>query len=70
LGEGVDVPGWNLLFLASPIAGGPRTLQAAGRIARPAPGKDRAVLVDFLDEQVPMLKGAFWSRQRLYKKGN
>jgi superfamily II DNA or RNA helicase len=68
LGEGVDVPGWNLLFLASPIAGGPRTLQAAGRIARPAPGKDRAVLVDFLDEQVPMLRGAFWSRQRLYKK--
>ena len=68
LGEGVDVPGWNLLFLASPIAGGPRTLQAAGRIARPAPGKDRAVLVDFLDEQVPMLKAAFWSRQRLYKK--
>lgn len=68
LGEGVDVPGWNLLFLASPIAGGPRTLQAAGRIARPAPGKDRAVLVDFLDESVPMLKAAFWSRQRLYKK--
>jgi len=68
LGEGVDVPGWNLLFLASPIAGGPRTLQAAGRIARPAPGKSRAVLVDFLDERVSMLKAAFWSRQRLYKK--
>lgn len=68
LGEGVDVPGWNLLFLASPIAGGPRTLQAAGRISRPAPGKSRAVLVDFLDERVSMLKAAFWSRQRLYKK--
>src|SRR5208337_586869 len=25
LGEGIDVPGWELLFLATPMAGGPRT---------------------------------------------
>ena len=66
LGEGVDVPGWDLLFLASPIAGGPRTLQAIGRVARPAPGKARAEVVDFVDSQVPSLVSAWKQRHRLY----
>ena len=66
MGEGVDVPGWNLLFLVCPIAGGPKTLQAMGRVARPAPGKDKAVVVDFVDGGVAMLKAAFRKRQELY----
>ena len=66
LGEGVDVPGWDLLFLVSPIAGGPRTLQAIGRVARPAPGKTRATVVDFVDTRVDALRAAAHSRQRLY----
>ncbi len=66
LGEGVDVPGWNLLFLVCPIAGGPKTLQAMGRVARPAPGKEKAVVVDFVDGGVAMLKAAFRKRQELY----
>jgi superfamily II DNA or RNA helicase len=68
LGEGVDVPGWDLLFLVSPIAGGPRTLQAVGRVARPAPGKSRALVVDFVDSHVPFLANAARSRQRLYHR--
>ena len=66
LGEGIDVPGWDLLFLVTPISGGPKTLQAAGRVTRPAPGKNKAVLVDFLDSRIPMLKAAFKKRQELY----
>ncbi|MDA2934294.1 hypothetical protein MYX82_08115 [Acidobacteria bacterium AH-259-D05] len=66
LGEGVDVPAWNLLFLVCPIAGGPRTLQAMGRVARPAPGKKKALVVDFVDSEVEMLKAAFRKRQELY----
>jgi superfamily II DNA or RNA helicase len=67
LGEGVDVPGWDMLFLATPFAGGPRTLQAIGRVTRPAPGKQRAQVFDFVDEQVDMLARAAGSRERLYK---
>jgi hypothetical protein len=67
LGEGVDVPCWDLLFLVTPIAGGPRTIQVVGRIARAAPGKDRALLVDFVDSKIPMLQAAAWSRYSLYK---
>jgi superfamily II DNA or RNA helicase len=66
MGEGVDVPGWDLLFLASPISGGPRTLQAVGRVARPAPGKTRALVVDFVDSRTPALAAAWRARRRLY----
>lgn len=66
LGEGIDVPGWDLLFLVSPFSGGPRTLQAVGRIARPAPGKDKALLIDFVDRNIDILAGAARARRRLY----
>jgi superfamily II DNA or RNA helicase len=68
LGEGVDVPGWDLLFLATPMAGGPRTLQAVGRVTRAAPGKDRATVVDFVDVDVPALVAAYRQRERLYTR--
>lgn len=68
MGEGIDVPGWDLLFLVSPISGGPRTLQALGRIARPSACKSGAVLVDFVDTRVKMLKGAAAARAKLYAK--
>jgi len=66
LGEGIDCPGWDLLFLVTPISGGPKTLQVAGRVTRPAPGKDKAVIVDFVDSRVPLLQAAFRKRQELY----
>ena len=66
MGEGIDVPSWNLLFLVYPISGGPLTLQTMGRVTRPAPGKDKAVVVDFVDSGVAMLKAAFRKRRELY----
>jgi len=66
LGEGVDIPGWNLLFLVYPISGGPLTLQSMGRVTRPAPGKKKALVVDFVDDGVEILKAAFRKRQELY----
>ena len=67
LGEGVDCPLWDLLFLVSPMAGGPRVLQALGRITRSAPGKERALLVEFVDSRVSMLQAAWIKRERLYR---
>ncbi len=52
MGEGIDVPGWDTVFLATPIAGGGRTLQAIGRCMRAREGKDRALVVDFVDHMV------------------
>ena len=57
-----------LVFLATPIAGGPRTLQAVGRVSRAAPGKNKATVVDFVDRRVPALVGAHRARQRMYAR--
>ncbi len=68
LGEGVDVPAWDLLFLVSPFSKGPRVLQALGRIARVAPGKDSATLIDFVDSRIPMLAAAARGRLSTYRR--
>jgi superfamily II DNA or RNA helicase len=65
LGEGIDVPAWDVLFLASPFAGGPRTVQAVGRVCRAAPGKSSALVIDFLDVRVPALVAAHQQRERV-----
>lgn len=65
LGEGVDVPAWGILFLASPMATGSRVIQAKGRIIRARPGKKRALIVDFVDCDMPFLMAAARGRHRL-----
>lgn len=81
LGEGVDVPGWDLLYLVTPIAGGSRTVQAIGRVARARDGKSAATVIDFVDTHVDgwrenkegkkehyyPLREAATKRRRLYK---
>jgi superfamily II DNA or RNA helicase len=68
LGEGIDVPSWDLLFLVTPMAGGPRTLQAVGRVSRAAPGKTSATVVDFVGTQVPALVVSHQLRERMYAR--
>lgn len=69
LGEGVDVPGWDALVLACPMAKGPRVVQAVGRVTRAAEGKDRPpVVYDLVDDATPTLLNAWRGRKSLYKK--
>jgi len=65
-GVGINVPGWEILLLASPIMGGGKYLQVLGRITRVAPGKDRALLLDFVDKRIPPLVHGFKQRKKLY----
>jgi superfamily II DNA or RNA helicase len=68
MGEGVDVPGWDLVALATPFAAGARLTQAVGRVARAASGKTGALVVDFVDARVPILAAAARGRERAYRE--
>jgi superfamily II DNA or RNA helicase len=66
IGEGFDCRELSTLFLATPIKFNGRLLQYLGRVLRPAPGKDRATVYDYLDP-VGVLKAAAHARQRVYE---
>jgi superfamily II DNA or RNA helicase len=65
LGEGFDCAALSTLFLATPIRFDGRVLQYLGRILRPAPGKDKARVYDYVDP-VGVLENAARARERVY----
>ncbi|MGD0826835.1 MAG: DEAD/DEAH box helicase [Desulfobaccales bacterium] len=65
IGEGFDCRELSTLFLATPIKFNGRLLQYLGRVLRPAPGKDKAKVFDYLDP-VGVLENAARTRQRVY----
>jgi len=66
IGEGFDCKGLSTLFLATPIKFNGRVLQYVGRVLRPAPGKSRAKVYDYIDVHVGPLVAAAKSRARAY----
>lgn len=66
IGEGFDCRELSTLFLATPIKFNGRLLQYLGRVLRPALGKDRARVYDYLDP-VGVLENAARARQRVYQ---
>jgi superfamily II DNA or RNA helicase len=67
IGEGFDCRNLSLLFLATPIKFSGRVVQYLGRVLRPAPGKNKAIVYDYVDINVDVLKAAAKSRQRVYR---
>jgi len=66
LGEGFDHRDLSLLFMATPIKFSGRVLQYLGRILRPAPGKKKARVYDYVDVNVDVLKASAKARQKVY----
>jgi superfamily II DNA or RNA helicase len=69
IGEGFDCPELSTLFMATPIRFSGRVMQYLGRILRPAQGKSRARVYDYVDERVAPLVAAAKARQRVYGGG-
>ncbi|MCP4374109.1 MAG: DEAD/DEAH box helicase [Deltaproteobacteria bacterium] len=67
IGEGFDCKNLSTLFLSTPIRFSGRVVQYLGRILRPAPGKEKARLFDYVDINVEPLKNAAKARQKVYK---
>ena len=66
IGEGFDCPDLTTLFLATPVRFSGRIIQYLGRILRPAPGKDRGRVYDYVDVNVePLVKAARY-RKKVY----
>lgn len=59
--EGLDVPNLRTLVLATPEKDETTVTQAVGRVGRKADGKERGVVLDFIDE-FGMYKG--WAKKR------
>ena len=66
IGEGFDCEDLTTLFLTTPIRFSGRVLQYLGRVLRPAPGKAKARVFDYVDVKVDVLKAAARARQRIY----
>lgn len=67
IGEGFDCPQLDTLFLAFPVAFKGKLVQYTGRILRAHEGKDAAIVYDYVDSGVPVLKAMFAKRLRAYK---
>jgi superfamily II DNA or RNA helicase len=67
IGEGFDRRDLSVLFLATPIKFSGRVIQYIGRVLRPAPGKRKAKVYDYVDINVDVLKAAAKSRQKVFK---
>ena len=68
IGEGFDCQNLSTLFLATPVSFSGRVLQYLGRVLRPAPGKDKARVFDYVDIHVDILVKAAKSRQKIYRQ--
>jgi len=68
IGEGFDCGPLTTLFLATPIRFSGRVVQYLGRVLRPAPGKTKAKVYDYVDIEVGPLKSSFHSRLRVYRQ--
>jgi len=70
IGEGFDCKNLDRLFITTPIKFSGRVLQYIGRIMRPADGKDRPIVYDYVDQYVDPLKNSARARIRVYGKEN
>jgi superfamily II DNA or RNA helicase len=67
IGEGFDDPRLDALLLAMPIAWKGTVVQYAGRLHRAHPGKRQALVYDYVDGELPVLRRMFAKRLKAYR---
>lgn len=66
VGEGLDLPSLNALFMATPLKFKGRVTQYVGRVLRPSEDKGKAMVFDYVDDE-PVLQASARARQRAYE---
>jgi superfamily II DNA or RNA helicase len=64
LGEGFDVPFLNRAFIAMPFRAENKAEQLIGRVQRTAPGKQDAIVYDYVDVDIGVLENQFHNKTR------
>ncbi|MDD2451680.1 MAG: DEAD/DEAH box helicase family protein [Sulfurovum sp.] len=65
IGEGIDLPHLDTIVFTMPVSFSGRVIQYLGRIGRRG---QHCTAIDFVDEQMPMLRASFNKRTKAYKK--
>jgi superfamily II DNA or RNA helicase len=65
--EGADFPVASVLILAAPGKSATKTIQRAGRVMRPHPGKEHGIVYDFADRGWRMAHGQHRKRLAVYR---
>lgn len=68
LSEGVNVPCWRNVFITQTLSSEGLTRQIIGRVERPAPGKVRGYVWDFVDKLSPQAFDQWTKRHLVYAK--
>jgi len=63
---GIDIPHLDTLFFCAPIKSTIKVKQSIGRIMRPAKDKKEAIVVDFVDQRVDLLRYQSNTRRKIY----
>jgi superfamily II DNA or RNA helicase len=66
IGEGFDDSRLDTLLLAMPVAWKGTVVQYAGRLQRPHPGKHDALVYEYVDAEVSVLRRMFAKRLKTY----
>lgn len=69
VGEGLDISAWTNLIIATPISSYIKLMQAVGRVIRPCDGKNKAIIIDLVDN-CAFSKSSFNKRFDYYKSAN
>jgi len=65
---GIDIKSLEVVYMCTPMRSPRWVIQTAGRLKRKDEGKDKALVVDFVDNKVEMLRNQYYSRRTTWKK--
>jgi superfamily II DNA or RNA helicase len=68
IGEGIDLPFLDTLFLVFPTSSKTRLIQYIGRVQRKNEGKSISKVYDYYDQYVSVLNIMFQKRKKIYEK--
>jgi superfamily II DNA or RNA helicase len=65
---GVDIKTLEVVYMCTPKRSARLVIQTIGRLKRKSDGKEKALVVDFVDKNVSLLKNQYYSRRVTWKK--